>query len=459
MDVAAPIRAVDAIQRTHASLAFPFGVVKRFGDLGAGSLAATLAYYGFFSLFPLLMVFTSIASIVLRDRPDLQDRLVDSALAQFPVIGTQIRSNVGSIDGSGVTLAVGIALALWAGLGAVRAAQVAMDTVWDVPRKRRRGTPASIGMSVVMLAVLGAFVLGAAVLAGSAAAASGALGGILGLAGSALLNIALFAVAYRVLTVAELTWGAVLPGAGFAGVGWTALLAAGGWIVADRISSSSDVYGTFALVIGLLAWIYLGAQLMLFGAVLNTVRTHRLWPRSLHGELTEADRRALRRSAMQEERKEEEIVSVTFGSDVDPGGAGPSAGTGSARRSGERRSMAAIARSVVEGVTLLFQQEVELAKIEATEAIAARGRAIGILAVAGILSLFALGYLSASGAAALDIVLPAWASRLIVAGVFIVGGAIAFFAGRAAMRSAGGVEQTQTTVKEDVEWAKQQIAR
>jgi YihY family inner membrane protein len=438
---------------------FPYAVIKRFGDSGAGSLAASLAYYGFFSLFPLLMVFTSLAGIILRDRPDLQDQLLDSALAQFPVIGTQIRSNVGQIDGSGLTLAIGIILALWAGLGAVRAAQVAMDTVWDVPRKHRRGTPASIAMALLMLAVLGIFVLGGAVLAGLATGASGVLGTVLALAGSAVLNVVLFAVAYRVLTVADLTWRQVLPGACVAGIGWTVLLSLGGWIVADRVSSSSDVYGTFALVIGLLAWIYLGAQLTLYGAEVNAVQQHGLWPRSIHGEMTEADRRALRRSAEQEERKEEEIVDVTFGDDGDPQTSDPSVGSGARTTTAERRSVAAVARSVIDGVTALFRHEVELAKIEATEAIAARAQAIGLLVAGGILALYALGFLAASATAGLDIVLPAWASRLIVAGVFILGGAILFLAGRAAMRSAGGVEQTQATVKEDVQWAKQQIAR
>ena len=187
--------------------------MKRYGDSGAGSLAATLAYYGFFSLFPLLMVFTSVAGIVMSGRPDVQERLLRSALAQFPVIGTEIRSNIGSIEGSFVTVVVGLALALWAGLGGVRAAQVAMDTVWDVPRKHRRGTPASIAIALAMLAVMAAFVLGSAVLAAISTAAPAAGGRALGLAGSAVLNVAFFAIAYRVLTAARLTWRQVLPGA------------------------------------------------------------------------------------------------------------------------------------------------------------------------------------------------------------------------------------------------------
>ena len=314
MDASAPLRWVDQYQRTHGWLAFPLAVGKRFGESGAGSLAAAIAYYGFFSLFPLLMVLASIASLVLKGRIDLQEQLVRSALSQFPVIGTQIQEEgVGSIDGSAVAVAVGLALALWAGLGGMRAAQAAMNTVWDVPRKRRPGMPASMGRASLMLVIVGVFVIGAAALAGAAAGASGPLGFTLNLLGSGALNVAMFAVAYRVLTSASLAWRDVLPGAAVAGVAWTALLAAGGWIVGERVASSSDVYGTFAIVIGLLGWIYLGAQITLVGAELNVVLGERLWPRSLQGsDVTDADERALRRSARQEERRDGETVTVDF---------------------------------------------------------------------------------------------------------------------------------------------------
>ena len=304
---------MDRYQRAHAWLGFPVAVAKRFGDSGAGSLAATIAYYGFFSLFPLLMVLTSVAGIVLRGRTDLQERLVASALSQIPVLGTQIREDVGAIEGSALTVVVGVLLALWAGLGGVRAAQVAMDTIWDVPRKRRPGTPASILRALAMLAVLGIFIIGSAILAGFATTDAGVVGSGLGLLGSAALNLALFLIAFRVLPSIHVRWAALMPGAALAGLAWTALLALGGWIVGNRVASSSDVYGTFAVVIGLLGWIYLGAQITLLGAELNVVRAGRLWPRSLQGsDLTDADRRALRRSAMQEERTPDEHVSVRF---------------------------------------------------------------------------------------------------------------------------------------------------
>lgn len=320
MDIGGPLRAIDAWQRRRTWSALPIAVVKRFGDSNAGSLAASIAYYGFFSIFPLLMVLVASVGIVLRGRPDLQERLVDSALANFPVVGTEIRDSVGEIGGSSVAVVVGLALAVWAGLGAVRAMQVAMDTVWDVPRKSRRGAPASIAMAVVMLLVVGAFVVAGAVLTGLASAASGWVGAVGGLVAVAAVNVAMFAISYRVLTAADVSFRDVAPGAVIAGLGWTVLLALGGTIVGNRIASSSDTYGSFALVIGLLAWIYLGAQLTLLGAELNTVLSHRLWPRSLQGELTEADERALRRSAAQEQRTESEVVDVRFDGDATPRG-------------------------------------------------------------------------------------------------------------------------------------------
>jgi membrane protein len=318
VDVAAPLRAIDRYQRPRTWLALPIAVVKRFGESRGGALAATIAYYGFFSLFPLLMALASIAGIVLHGRTDLQERIVRSALAQFPVVGTQIRRDVGDIEGSALAIVVGLALALWAGLGGVRAAQVAMDTLWDVPHKRRPGTPASIARALVMLVVLGAFVAGGAALAAVSAGAAG-VAGVVGFAASAVLNAAVVALAYRVLTSADVAWRDVAPGAVLTGIAWTVLLAIGGAIVERRIASSSDVYGTFAIVIGLLAWIYLGAQLLLLGAELNVVRAHRLWPRSLQGDdRTEADERALTRSAKQEERRHDEHVTVGFDGEREP---------------------------------------------------------------------------------------------------------------------------------------------
>ncbi len=145
--------------------------------------------------------------------------------------------------------------------------------------------------------------------------------------------------------------------------------------------------------------------------------------------------------------------------DVGPeagGGALPdSAPTGS---SNERRSIPEIVRSVVDGITQLFRQEVALAKIELTQALSERAFGIGVIVLGGVFIVLVVVYLAAAGVAALDLVMPAWASRLLVAAVCLVLGGIAFLVGRRSLRTASGVERTKASVKEDLEWAKQQIA-
>jgi hypothetical protein len=145
---------------------------------------------------------------------------------------------------------------------------------------------------------------------------------VAGVAGSVALNILVFWVAFRVLTVAEVSWKDVLPGALIAGIAWAILQAAGGYIIGHRLESATDVYGVFAVVIGLLTWMYLGAQVTFLAAEVNVIRAKRLWPRALHPEeMTEADRRTLRALAETEERREEQEVQVRFSGESGDGSA------------------------------------------------------------------------------------------------------------------------------------------
>jgi len=281
----AVLERLDRFQQRHAWLAFPVAVAKKFGDDRAGYLAALIAYYGFFSLFPLLLVLITVLSIVLQGDPDLRARILDTAVAQFPVIGDQIRQNVGEIRGSGLALAVGIATALWAGLAVTAAVQNAMNEVWGVPRERRPSFVVRLARGLLLLAVLGTMTI-AATLVSSLAASVGDLSFLsraVGLLGGLALQLALFLVVFKGMTRADVSVRDVLPGAAIAAVGWTVLLAIGGWLVASRLREASQIYGVFAFVIALLVWLYLGAQLTLYAAEVNVVRARRLWPRSLFG--------------------------------------------------------------------------------------------------------------------------------------------------------------------------------
>jgi YihY family inner membrane protein len=306
---------IDRNSKAKPWVGFPLAVVKKFGEDRAGQQAALVAYFGFFSLFPLLLVFATVLGIVLRGHAALQTKVLDSALSQFPIIGTQLRENVGSFSGGGVALAIGIAGALWGGLGGIKAMQNAMDVLWDVPIKRQGGFFKRLMRAAVMLAVLGVFAITAAGLSSvsTALADVSPLTRVVTLLLSVGVNLALFLIAFRVLTVADVSWRDVFPGAAVAGVIWTVLQLLGSFIVNRQLRGASELYGFFGVVLGLLSWLYLGAQMTLLSAEVNVVKKLHLWPRSLEPKAeTEADKRALERHAKVEERTQDEEVGVDF---------------------------------------------------------------------------------------------------------------------------------------------------
>src|SRR5450755_2378910 len=107
VSLAHSLRRLDGWQQRRAALAIPFAVIKKLFDDGADRLGVQIAYWGFFSIFALLLVLTSILGFVFDSNPDLQHQLLDSTLERMPVIGPQISGDIGSLSGSGVALAVG----------------------------------------------------------------------------------------------------------------------------------------------------------------------------------------------------------------------------------------------------------------------------------------------------------------------------------------------------------------
>lgn len=273
------LQAFDVFQQRRPALALPLAVVKKFGDDRGGNLAALIAYRAFFSLFPLLLLMTTVLGYLLAGDPELRRSVVDSTLSQFPVIGEQLE--VSSLQGSGVALVVGIAGTLWAGFGVVLASEEAIDRAWGVSDTGRPGFLASRLRALGLLAALGGAMIVSTVASGIVGGGAGWLGAVGGLLASALLNFAVFLAVFHLLSSAEQPLRNSLPGAVLAAVCWTALQLVGGWFVSHEIRNATPVYGTFALVIGLLAWIQLGATLTVFAAELNVVWARKLWPRSL----------------------------------------------------------------------------------------------------------------------------------------------------------------------------------
>jgi YihY family inner membrane protein len=312
------LRVIDLLQQRHSVLAFPIGVVKKFGDDEAGKHAALLAYYGFFSVFPLMLVFVTLLGYALANNQALQDRVIDTLVQQFPVLGTQIQDSIKTIQGSGIGLAVGILGTLWGGLGITQSAQDAMNAVWNVPRKDRPNFWLRLARGLGALLLLVAGIFAATTLAQQGTARSGVLGRLIPFAGSLLFNLLLVALMFRVLTATRMPWRRLLPGAAVGAVGWSVLQAVGVSIVNRQLERANLVYGVFAVVIVLLSWLYLSAQLLLYAAEINVVLARRLWPRSLlQPPLTEPDRQVLTALAETEERRPEQTIEVRFSPETD----------------------------------------------------------------------------------------------------------------------------------------------
>jgi YihY family inner membrane protein len=304
---------VDHFQQRVRPLAVACATLRKFNEDRAGTLAASIAFYGFFSLFPLLLVLVTVAGFVLQSDPELRDAVVSSAVRQFPVVGSDIERNVHALNGSLPVLVIGIAGALWSGLGVVGATQLALNEVWDVPLRSRDGFVRTRLRSLLVLVTLGSATVAAAVVASAGTWLPGALSSGVGFLGAAAINVVVFAVVFRVLTAANVSWRDVVPGAVLAGIVWAALQSLGTYLLESRVRGASDLYGFFGVVLGLLTWMYLAAQLSLFAAELNVVLRERLWPRSMFPPpLRDEDRETLVRQAKETEAQQGEQVAVRF---------------------------------------------------------------------------------------------------------------------------------------------------
>jgi membrane protein len=311
---------LDAFQRRHPAAGFPLAVVYKYIDDQGGNLAALIAYYAFLSLFPLLLLLTTILGFVLAGHEQLQQQILDSAVGQLPVVGDQL-GQPKQIGGGVVGLTIGILGSLYGGLGVGQAVQNAMNTAWAVPRNSRPDPLRARGRSLLLLLTAGVAVLGTTVLStlgGSNAGSFGPLLKVLVLVASIGVNAAVFLFAFRIATARDLSFGDVAPGALAAAIVWQLLQSFGVVYVSHVVNGSSATNGVFAVVLGLLAFLYLSATAAVLCAEINVVRVRRLHPRSLltpftdDVQLTRGDRRTYAGLATAQRSKGFEDIDVAF---------------------------------------------------------------------------------------------------------------------------------------------------
>lgn len=311
---------VDNFQRRHPGAGFPLAVLYKYFDDSGAYLAALITYYAFVSLFPLLLLASTVLGFVLAGNAHLQQQVLHSALKQFPVVGGQL-GQPKRLGGGPGGLVIGILGSLYGGLGVAQAVQYAMNTAWAVPRNSRPNPIKARGRSLLLLVTVGVAVLGTTVLSTLGGSNAGFLEPalrVLALAASVAVNAGVFVFAFRLAGAKELTVRDVAPGAVAAAVVWQLLQTFGVVYVNHVITGASATNGVFALVLGLLAFLYLSAVAVIFCVEANVVRVHHLHPRALltpftdHVNLTHGDRAAYSGQAQAQRSKGFEDIDVHF---------------------------------------------------------------------------------------------------------------------------------------------------
>ncbi len=314
---------LDGFQRRHSVVGFPLAVIYKYVDDQGPYLAAILTYYAFVAIFPLLLIASSVLGFLLQANQEMQAALLDSALRQFPIVGTQLGRPEG-LQGSASAVLIGAAAALYGLLGLGQAAQNALNVAWGVPRNSRfnpvvgrvRGFASLVlaSITVIVITAMSSFVsnLGSFGLN---------IAGPLRWAGALFtmsLTTVVLALMMRFTTARRPSLRASLPGAVVIAFGWFLLQMLGGEYVRRIIGAASEMNGVFALVLGLIAMLFLASSMAVVGVEVNAVLNRRLYPRALLTpftdavELTEADRRAYASYAAAQRLKGFQHVEVSF---------------------------------------------------------------------------------------------------------------------------------------------------
>ena len=316
------VRNVDRFQRRHPVVGFPLAVVYKYFDDQGPYLAAIIAFYAFIAIFPLLLISTSILGFFLQDDPELRDRLLDTALSQFPIVGVELGRPEG-LQGSASAIVIGALAATYGSLNLGQAAQNAAHITWAVPRNSRTNAVLQRLRSLVLLAFAGLGILALA-LASSLLANPDAIGidagdlswaiRITGFVVTSVIFIGLF----RLVSGGRATTRSVLPGALAASVMWQLLQLVGNSFVTNVIGSAGQMTDTFALVLGLVAFLYLAGMLVVLSFEINVVLRRRLYPRALLTPFTdrvsptEADLKAYTGYAKSQRHKGFQSIESTF---------------------------------------------------------------------------------------------------------------------------------------------------
>lgn len=277
------LKRFDNFQYHSRPVGFIVAVIKRYGDDQAGRHAALITYYLFMSLFPLLLWLSLLSNWLNRYYPGAATSLIHGATNYFPVLGQQLFKIAHGAHQSITGMIVPGLVALYGARGTAMVFRSSINDVWGVPAEDRVGFPMS-WLKGIAIAVIGGggLVLTATTTSWALGLGHGNLFRVIVAVASILLLSGVFLAILRLSLPPSAHLRRVFGGALSMAIALTMVQLIGGYFVAHNLKHYTDIYtALFATTLGLLAWIYLVAQILLYSIEVTVVVDHRLWPKRL----------------------------------------------------------------------------------------------------------------------------------------------------------------------------------
>jgi YihY family inner membrane protein len=278
------IKWFDQFQYNHKIIGFPFAVFKKYGDDEAGNQAALITYFGFVSLFPLLLILFSILDSISSRNAEFEKRIISATLQYFPGTAEEISKNIHGFHRTGISLFIGIIITLYGVRGISSALQNASNKLWQIPKKQRPNFWVTTVRSFGIIILGGGGMIFTSVILGytNNISSTGPFFKILVTIFALFLNSLVFMLVFRLATAKQVKTKWLINGAIVAAVFWQILQFLGSYLILHQLKRSSELYGVFSIVLGMLFWIYIQAEVTLYAIEINVVRTKKLWPRKIN---------------------------------------------------------------------------------------------------------------------------------------------------------------------------------
>lgn len=270
---------LDEFQSRHPIISFPLAVVHKYSDDQAGNQAALLTYYGFLSLFPLLLVATTVLQIVALGDQHLQEDIINAITGNSTALADQLTAHILGLHRNGVALFVGIIFLIYGARGVASAFRNGANHLWGIPRDKMLGFPRSIIKDLTIILVGGLGLVAAAGVTGAVAAyGHGNLPRILSYFADGLILYVLFNLLYKMVLARKADEYEIHLASLITALGLVAMQILGGYILAKVLKNLDALYSYFAVSLGLLFWIYLQAQVVYYSMEVALVKHRKLWP-------------------------------------------------------------------------------------------------------------------------------------------------------------------------------------